>query len=539
MDWKEISASDWERICPARIWERGRDYYFQGALLAACKLEAMLAGELIGSGMIYQARLWREAGELRWECDCPYPEFCKHLAALAFAWQQQPELFEDLAPRFEGVLNQVDDGVEIFKQLILKNPFDFIRTIQGSSRGNDFLYRRGLVNVVRNLFQRPLVNLSEVENLWERVQGVGQLLRTQLNAREKQALEPLGVLWENLVKTYSKTSSDLLKQLLIEMLELIKGIVHWVEADMLEVFWNRLYQQYMTPGLWEIGPELRQALREFCLIQPQLLEQISSENSDWSYLQWAANYELGMALPETPKTRVFRQWVSEKLNASVTGRLWLIDRLLNDDFDTALRLAKQGMIISKGVDKQAFRERMIAIHQMRREFKQGAALAFLQFQEAPSFDEYLRLKELLKDSPQIFDGYYLQIGSMLLERRAYPLLVRIMAAQEDLERLNPTLERLLDHPQLLADVLDGVSAAMVPAMLDAPVYQEIALVLLADGRRTMIKAARRWIIGYKKSCLKFERLERWQELLTRIEAAFGMNMTIRRQIGPAIAERIM
>ncbi len=75
------------RLAGRRVYIRGEEYAQWGLVLDLPG--AQKTGEALVAGTrTYRVRLWREAGQVRFHCDCPQGEaarFCKHVAAVGFA----------------------------------------------------------------------------------------------------------------------------------------------------------------------------------------------------------------------------------------------------------------------------------------------------------------------------------------------------------------------------------------------------------------------------------------------------------------------
>lgn len=71
----------------AKIFARGVDYFHQGKVTLGRVSTDEVSGKVRGSGL-YNVRLWAAGG---YECDCPMGydgETCKHVVAVALAWQE-------------------------------------------------------------------------------------------------------------------------------------------------------------------------------------------------------------------------------------------------------------------------------------------------------------------------------------------------------------------------------------------------------------------------------------------------------------------
>lgn len=76
------------------IYDRGRELFLKGAVLEGAKGRSRLQAKVRGS-MPYPYRVEINLHKGEWNCTCPYQwgAVCKHVAAVAFAALEAPELF--------------------------------------------------------------------------------------------------------------------------------------------------------------------------------------------------------------------------------------------------------------------------------------------------------------------------------------------------------------------------------------------------------------------------------------------------------------
>lgn len=65
------------------IMERGFDYYLQGQVEEVEIGETWIKATVLGSYGDYWVKVHRERFSLS-ECDCPYEDYCKHMAAVIY-----------------------------------------------------------------------------------------------------------------------------------------------------------------------------------------------------------------------------------------------------------------------------------------------------------------------------------------------------------------------------------------------------------------------------------------------------------------------
>ena len=157
MDWNKFALINLEASVAPQIYERGVDYFRQGHLVKACKIDNLLAGVLIGTGGDYKVRLWFNGLELQGECTCPYQGFCKHMVALAIAWLEEKTRFTDLQPQLTAVLENPLTQTNILLDLIHKDPLNFLALYPDEATQYDFITTRGMLNLIRNTFSAPQI----------------------------------------------------------------------------------------------------------------------------------------------------------------------------------------------------------------------------------------------------------------------------------------------------------------------------------------------------------------------------------------------
>lgn len=112
-----ISKSGLKKLAGDRYFERGLDYYENGAVVDLRRGEDGISARVQGTEPCpYAVRFWLEKGKLQWGCACPLGvegEFCKHLVAAGLAWLSgdlvngEPDTLEDLRA-IENFLEGID-----------------------------------------------------------------------------------------------------------------------------------------------------------------------------------------------------------------------------------------------------------------------------------------------------------------------------------------------------------------------------------------------------------------------------------------------
>lgn len=108
-----------------RSFERGRNYYLDGAIIDPVRQGMELRGECSGSRyQPYRVRVrFSDKGIVDASCTCPRGGFCKHTVALLLAYVHEPESFRELAP-LEEMLARFDkeDLISLIGKMIDREP---------------------------------------------------------------------------------------------------------------------------------------------------------------------------------------------------------------------------------------------------------------------------------------------------------------------------------------------------------------------------------------------------------------------------------
>ncbi|HBE77327.1 MAG TPA: hypothetical protein DDW65_06035, partial [Firmicutes bacterium] len=397
----DFSIFHLEAAATPEIYQRGVEYYQQGHLAKACKIDHILAGLITGTGGTYKVRLWYGHSGLQGECSCPYQGFCKHMVALAIAWLKEANCFIDLQPQLNEILDEPANLIALLLKLIHQDPLNLLELLPDRINQTDFISARGVMNLIRNTFSAPQFSMEQIAELWEKVNRLIPLIAAKIQVGDPQAEDLLLELITGLEQEFEIIPSN-------SCCEIFKNLVHSLEpvlpcldpAQQRRVF-EKFWLLYLKSNLWEPALELKPLLLSLHQYDITFLEQKTGNflNGEPSLLQMISLYLL--FYESSAKDPVFAgllEKIRAKLAARPDGRLWLIDRLLENEPDQAFRLAKTGIRLFLQ-EKSAFRERLIAIHHKRAESKQAAALSFIQFQANPNFEEYIPLKMLLDKYP--------------------------------------------------------------------------------------------------------------------------------------------
>ncbi len=528
MNWDDFTLADLEAKVPLQILERGISYFAEGHLLNCCRLDNLLAGVLIGAGGKYEVRIILDKTGLQGECSCPYNGFCKHMTALTYGWLMDKSKFINLRPAVEAIIGDTGNLVTLFQRLIQKEPISFLALVSDDLK-HDFISARGISNLIRNTFSSPYLTVSGVDSIWEKLNNIRNLTIAKLKEEAPNTPELIVELLSGLETVPDNCRNEAWVQFLQEFLYQITETSLSFSSEYLLPVKEKLLSMYFNPVLWEFSTGIRNILIKF---NENDLENLI----DWIGINITPNtplltlvlaYELLAEMPlDIEEAKVKLEKIEQTLKATPEGFLWVIDRLMEQDSEQAFKLAKHGSRTFPA-DKRSFRERQINIHLNRGELKQAAALSFIQFQDQPNFEEYLRLKKLLLKYPGEWDGYYKRTNEFLAKNDQ--LRIRIMLVEGDIKEIQEYLNQIIKQPDLLfstAEILETVNSIEV-----LPVYPFIIKALIAQSFRNDWKMALKLMVSFKKQSRLQNNMEEWDQLRRDLQVEYEENPYFQKKFG--------
>jgi tetratricopeptide (TPR) repeat protein len=175
---------------------KGQDYYDNGHVLGAVKLENTLYAQVLGSASVpYEVRAYIDPN-INTECTCPVGNMCKHGVALLLQWTNDSSSFIS-ADEFIGSLEKMnkDEIINILKSWIKQNP----------SLINEFSLETG---------EKPEVNIDAVSDkiewivrgeldyyhVWDAIRRLGEIKRSADRLVEKGSYKGAAEIYLALVK---------------------------------------------------------------------------------------------------------------------------------------------------------------------------------------------------------------------------------------------------------------------------------------------------------------------------------------------------
>lgn len=536
MDWEEVSITDLEARVSPEILARGQEYQQTGHILRACRCEGIIAGEVAGTGGSYRVRLTLDNGKIDGDCTCPYPGFCKHMVALTIAWIEKRINFYQLDSRLGEKINNPEQLIDFFIKLVRKDPLNFLDLISPATPEESFVNSRGVLNLIRNTFQGPPMTHEQIEVHWERVKRIEELVAKAIAEQEKDAPELLRELLKGVADSFREYSTILLKNTFIDLLLLAHNLPKgWTREEIIP-FNETLLGIYLDKGLWELADSVRPVLVDLHSNFPSwLLDKL--EKVEWDSLgssEIIPYYELlALVFKKGIAGAEYFQEIIVVLNRTAEGQLWLIDRIMDDDPDQAYLLAKEGLRNNCVANKRSFRDRLIEIHLRRSENKQAASLSFIQFQEEPNLQEYLRLKAILTGRSGELQNYLDKLDRVIEGQGLEILAARIAYDQENWSKLKVIIGEF-DPAEVVLKELARLIMAENNRFIPIEIF-EAMITRLLTGVRSNWETVLGLLVCYKKLCLKNSWKTEWSKFRVHLNTEYGEDQRFARKFGAVLA----
>ncbi|HEX3043576.1 MAG TPA: SWIM zinc finger family protein [Bacillota bacterium] len=493
---------------------------------------------MVGNGANYRVHLWIKDGGVKGDCSCLYQGFCKHLVALALGWLNEKPQFINLQPELDQILQNPDLLPTLIKTLVAQDPVNFLELRFAEKATGKFEAARELSNLVRSIYTTPPLFPLDLDAFGERLNRIGQLLEDRITANDPEVLPPLNDLIITLTAQFGETKNPGFNTYFEKILSLAGSLPERYKPNQLRPILISLLKSYFEPGLWEQKTILGHILDRFEVVDPifiqEYLEAKIKEQPDLFTL--IGVYERLAPKMATKKDGVVDELYQQTLEALTTtseGRLWLIDRLSETEPAQAFLLARNSL--RQGMEpKASFRNRLITLHQKQNEPRQAASLSFIQFQEEPNFNEYLRLKGILSEDPQEFEGYLRRIEKFLKEQKCRSLLLLIAIDRHDYEQFQAQFTPIkddLDSLLLIAELL-----TQNPSDAWRVVYPEIIRPLLGEPGPKFRQAVLQLIAAYKKACYQEDQKETWETFRRELLEEHGEDPWFQRKFGSILRE---
>lgn len=534
MEWDKITITDLEVAVSPEIMLRGTKYHQDGHVLRGCRLDRLIAGEVVGTGGNYRVQLILEDNKIGGSCSCPYPGFCKHMVALGLAWIEKSIEFFNVEPIFHEVVDKPEQLRGLTIRLIHKDPFNFLDLFTKTIPEEEFINSRGILNLIRNAFRGQLFTTEQIESQWDRIKRIAELISKAIAKRDKEALRLLEALLKGISDSYRAYPTPPLKKVFLEQMQLLKELPQGWTREEITTLITFLWDLYFD-CLWELAESIRPVLADFYETSPEwfLEKLVTDEWRNFERSKIILLYEFfAITAKKDPAAAEQLKKVVEVLSESPEGQLWLIDRLLEDDSDRAYLMAKEGLRITEPKNKQSFRDRLIRIHLRRGERKQAASLSFIQFQEKPNLEEYLRLKEILSGNQSQFQTYLKKIDQVIQDDGLEELGLEITFDQGDWTKLEEKLGKIRPELPFIKELAKQMMTAN--GIIPKEIFQAVIIRLLAGGRGNW-ETALGLLVCYKKLCLKNFRSEEWNCFRAVLNSEYSEDQKFTRKFGAVLA----
>ena len=362
------------------------------------------------------------------------------------------------------------------------------------------------------------------------------ILWAKFQAGDPEAMELLLGLLAGLEQAVEVYQSDSLRKHFGDVVHSIHQICGSLNHNQARPLFKKLFAIYLNPNLWELATELKAVLLSCHENDPEFFRQQLEDhlNAEPTLLILISLYTLlTEVLTGNSQDQDYLKKVAEKLGALPDGCLWLIDRLTETDPDQAYKMAKAGSRLFNE-EKPAFRERLICIHQKKGELKQAAALSFIQFQEVPNFEEYLRLKSILSKHPTDWELYLRKIKQFLTSRGEELLELRIIIDQRDCQGITDYWERIVMEDDLLLTTAQILATEIQVSLLN--IYPVLVKTLLERRAPSYWKAALKLLVTFKRYCYyQGANQDQWELLRAELQQIYQDDFGFKKKFGTIVA----
>ena len=200
----------------------------------------------------------------------------------------------------------------------------------------------------------------------------------------------------------------------------------------------------------------------------------------------------------------------------------MIDYLIEKRPDEAYKLTKSSLKSVSAVDEKiALRERLIELHQRKKEFKQAASYCYLQFVERPNLEEYLRLKRLLDPYKDEFQGYRQKIESYLLSKNLRHLWLALQIKEGEFKIIPEYLPEILADRSLLALIAGELSSGNQHQPDILTIYPRILVSLFDQYHPDLKEIISKLLVDYKKKCYQGNMDYLWENFRQEINYRYS------------------
>jgi hypothetical protein len=266
---KKLTEPEIARLFDPRIYERGKEYFVEGRVRRAMVYHNSLMADVKGTlPEDYHISLENRDGNIVASCTCPYAfGYCKHIAAILYAWVKRPAMFKDLG-KSEDLLKQLgrDEIVEIVIDMIRYDP-DVVYVINlrltPAPELPAFVERE-----IKAIFTEEYADYLSVREIVKKLDIFREYAGDLLQARDvKTALAVIMPVIDAVIENYTKLDDvdGLMKNFFGASLDTFGGaITELRDEGRRHAVLTRAVDWYMDAE-WGIDSQLREFLRDITL----------------------------------------------------------------------------------------------------------------------------------------------------------------------------------------------------------------------------------------------------------------------------------
>jgi hypothetical protein len=268
-DLRKLTEPEIARLFDPRIYERGKEYFVEGRVRRAMVYHDSLMADVKGTlPEEYHISLEIRDGNVVASCTCPYAlGYCKHIAAILYAWVKRPGMFKDLGES-EGLLKQLgrDEIVEIVIDMIRYDP-DVVYVINlrltPAPELPAFAERE-----IKAIFSLEFADYLSVREIVKKLDIFREYAADLLRARDiTTALSVIAPVIDAVVENYTKLDDvdGLMKNFFGAALDTFSGAIAELRNEgKRHALLTRAVDWYMDAE-WGLESQLRESLRDITL----------------------------------------------------------------------------------------------------------------------------------------------------------------------------------------------------------------------------------------------------------------------------------
>jgi hypothetical protein len=268
-DLRKLTEPEIARLFDPRIYERGKEYFVEGRVRRAMVYHNSLMADVKGTlPEEYHISIEVRDGNFVASCTCPYAfGYCKHVAAVLYAWVKRPSLFKDLGES-EDMLMQLgrDEIVEIVIDMIRYDP-DVVYVINLRLTPEPELPAFA-EREIKAIFSGEYADYPGVREIVKKLDIFREYAADLLQAREiKTALSVIVPVVDAVIGNYTKLDDvdSLMKNFFGAALDTFRGaVVETRDEGRRRALLTRAVDWYLEAE-WGLESQLREFLRDIAL----------------------------------------------------------------------------------------------------------------------------------------------------------------------------------------------------------------------------------------------------------------------------------